>query len=320
MFDVPGEAVQAVLSRDIDVIRKFDYNKDTFLRNGLTDDRKEMRAMRFDEGINEGNDISEIKEESKETEKVVRDRMDRLDKQDRLADVRYEKDDTGKIYKVDGELIAEGEYTVNGHTYYTDDRGRIKACDAHPKYTEDGSRNLKDQKESGGEDRLEKDDGGHIVARILNGPEGSENLVAMRDTINRGDYKKMENEISDALQDNKEVTMHIELEYQDESRRPSKIKSEYQIEDKKTEVTFDNIPESVELLETMPDLIEDEDLDALKEEIDDMKADGAEVSVTSVKVDYNENGEPSKVTVGIRDESVPEKTYKVYEARKETEQ
>ena len=130
----------------------------------------------------------------------------------------------------------------------------------------------------------------------------------------------MENEISDALQDNKEVTMHIELEYQDESRRPSKIKSEYQIEDKKTEVTFDNIPESVELLETMPDLIEDEDLDALKEEIDDMKADGAEVSVTSVKVDYNENGEPSKVTVGIRDESVPEKTYKVYEARKETEQ
>ena len=53
---------------------------------------------------------------------------------------------------------------------------------------------MKEQKESGGEERQEDDDGGHIIARILGGAEGEENLVPMRRTINRGDYKKMENE------------------------------------------------------------------------------------------------------------------------------
>lgn len=45
---------------------------------------------------------------------------------------------------------------------------------------------MKEQKESGGEERREDDDGGHIIARILSGSEGEENLVPMRRTINRG--------------------------------------------------------------------------------------------------------------------------------------
>lgn len=71
---------------------------------------------------------------------------------------------------------------------------------------------MKEQKESGGEERQEDDDGGHIIARILGGAEGEENLVPMRRTINRGDYKKMENEIAKALQEGKKVTIHIDLE------------------------------------------------------------------------------------------------------------
>lgn len=49
---------------------------------------------------------------------------------------------------------------------------------------------MKEQKESGGEERREDDDGGHIIARILSGSEGEENLVPMRRTINRGDYQE----------------------------------------------------------------------------------------------------------------------------------
>lgn len=37
---------------------------------------------------------------------------------------------------------------------------------------------------------------------------GEENLVPMRRTINRGDYKKMENEIAKALQEGKEVRIY----------------------------------------------------------------------------------------------------------------
>ena len=58
---------------------------------------------------------------------------------------------------------------------------------------------LMHKKESGGEKRIEGDEGGHLVARIQNGSPGSENIVPMRDTINRGDYKKSENEITESI-------------------------------------------------------------------------------------------------------------------------
>ena len=42
---------------------------------------------------------------------------------------------------------------------------------------------MKEQKESGGEERREDDDGGHIIARILSGSEGEENLVPMGERL-----------------------------------------------------------------------------------------------------------------------------------------
>ena len=39
-------------------------------------------------------------------------------------------------------------------------------------------------------------------------------------------------------------------------------------------------------------------------------------SITSVKVEYNEENMTFKITVGILDESTGEKSYKVYEAKK----
>jgi hypothetical protein len=53
----------------------------------------------------------------------------------------------------------------------------------------------------------------------------------------------------------------------------------------------------------------------LKEELADMKADGIEGSVTSVKVEYDEEENPTRVTVGVLDESTGKKSYKVYEPR-----
>ena len=225
----------------------------------------------------------------------------------------YETDDHGRTYKKDGELLPDGEYTVNGNTYRTDGYGNIIACDSRPVYTEEGSRNMKEQRESGGEERQDSDDGGHIIARILGGAEGSENLVPMRRTINRGDYKKMENEIAAALQEGKEVVLHIELQYEGDSGRPSKLQAAYTIEGKQTVWEFDNKEHSAELLNSLKDKINDEDYRCLKQELKDMKMDGADGSVTSVKSQYDENGRVVKVTAGILDESTGEKFYKVYE-------
>ena len=229
----------------------------------------------------------------------------------------YETDGNGDTYRKNGELLPNTEYMVNRNTYRTDEYGRKVECNAEPEYTEGGTRNTKEQKESGGEERQENDDGGHIIAKILGGAEGDENLVPMRRTINRGDYKKMENEIANALQEGKDAAVHIDLKYEGDSQRPSKIRAEYKIDGEKTIAKFDNQENSTELLASLDSKIRREDYDNLKAEIEDMKADGLETSITSVKTEYDENDEPIKVTVGLLDETTGEKTYKVYEAGQE---
>lgn len=230
-------------------------------------------------------------------------------------DVEYETDDNGQIYKENGEVLSNTEYEVNGNTYQTDEYGRIVECDGNPKLTEEGKRNISEQMEAGGEDRREGDQGGHIVARVLGGSEGIENLVAMRGPINQGDYKKMENEIRKASEENKEVSMHVELKYKGESERSSEIKVEYTIDGEKKEIVFDNEENSIELLDSLEGKLNQEDYNNLKEELQDMKEDGKEVSITSVKTEFDENGQAVKITVGVLDESNGLKTYKVFDTK-----
>jgi hypothetical protein len=233
----------------------------------------------------------------------------------RIGENIYETDDTGRTYKENGKVLPETEYTINGNTYRTDACGRKVSCDAGLKYTEDGVRNIKEQRESGGSERLEGDDGGHIVARILGGSEGLENLVAMRGTVNRGDYKRMENEMSKALLEGKDVKAHFGLRYEEDSERPSTIRAEYTIDGKKTVCRFDNKENSTELVGSLEGKISDENCSRLKQMIDDMKEDGVDASITSVKEEYDENGNPAKVTVGILNEQDGTKSYREFDPR-----
>jgi len=274
--------------------------------------------MRFLEQVAEENDVSRhLDLEEGNFSKEALDRYDKLMEEDVIEIDKM--DDNGKVYKINGSLLPNIEYVVHGHKYQTDELGRITSCEGNPKYTEEGSRNIKEQKEAGGEARQEYDDGGHIIAKILNGSEGSENLVPMRRTINRGDYKKMENEIAKAVLDDSKVKMHVDVIYEGDSDRPSKISALYSVkEGKEKQCTFDNVEGSIDLLDSLQGLIYDEDYHALAEEIKDMGEDDVEVSITSIKVEYDENDKPEKVTVGILDETAGEKVYKVYEPEKES--
>lgn len=224
----------------------------------------------------------------------------------------YETDDNGRTYKKNGIILPNIEYTVNGNVYLTDENGNKISCDSRPKYTEEGLRNMKEQKESGGEERLEDDEGGHIIARILGGAEGEENLVPMRRTINRGDYKRMENEIAKALREDKEANIHVDINYDENSSRPSKIDAKYTIDGRMTSCEFDNVEGSTALLDSLDNKISDEDFARLKQTINEMKEDGCVATITSVKVQYDENRNPVKITVGILDESTAMKSYKEY--------
>lgn len=227
----------------------------------------------------------------------------------------YETDDNGNIYKTNGELNPDTEYTVNGITYKTDSQGRIISWEGEPGYNPEAERDGEAQTEAGGEDRQEGDDGGHLVARMLDGSSGNENIVPMRDTVNRGDYKKSENEIAKAKQEGKDVQDSGYIIYEGDSSRPSKIERTYTIDGEKRELKVDNVEGSQDLLEDVKDDISEEDYENLEERIKDMEEDGSEVSVTSVYKKYDAEGNLESVTVGIRDESNGTKTYIKYDAK-----
>ena len=229
----------------------------------------------------------------------------------------YETDDNGDIYKKNGELMPNTTYEKNGVTYTTDDKGRISMWKGEPKYDPENERDEGAQTESGGEDRQEGDDGGHLMARILGGSSGNENIVPMRDTVNRGDYKKSENEIAEAKKQGKDVQDSGNVIYEGDSSRPTKIERTYVIEGEKSVLKVDNVEGSKNLLEDVEDSISDEDMESLNDEIADMEEDGCEVSVTSVLKKYDKDGNLVSVRVGIRNETTGEKSYKTYEPRKE---
>lgn len=266
-----------------------------------------MEFSRNKEDVQEVAEVREQTGQSLSTESL--ERFDEIMGDDTVTEV----DDYGSIYKEQGELLGNTEYTIKGNTYKTDEYGRKVEMEAEPVYTTGEPRNLKEQKQSGGEERQENDDGGHIVAKILGGAEGEENLVPMRRTINRGDYKKMENEIAKALQDGEKVELHVDLEYEGESQRPSKFQAEYTISDKRMLIDFDNEENSIDLLDVLSSKIQEQEFQSITKEIAEMKADGIEATITSIKTEYDADGHVSRVTVGVLDESDGTKTYKVYE-------
>lgn len=227
----------------------------------------------------------------------------------------YETDDNGNIYKTNGELNPNTEYTVNGITYKTDSQGRIVSWEGEPGYDPEAERDGEAQTDAGGEDRQDGDDGGHLVARVLDGSPGNENIVPMRDTVNRGDYKKAENEIAKAKQEGKDVQDSGNIIYEGDSSRPSKIERTYTIDGEKRELKVDNVEGSQDLLEDVKDDISEDDYESLEERIEDMEADGSEVSVTSVYKKYDSDGNLVSVTVGLRDETNGTKTYITYDAK-----
>lgn len=229
----------------------------------------------------------------------------------------YKTDDNGNIYKTNGELNPNTEYTVNDITYKTDSQGRIVSWEGEPGYNPEAERDGEAQTDAGGEDRQDGDDGGHLVARVLDGSPGNENIVPMRDTVNRGDYKKSENEIAKAKQEGKAVQDSGNIIYEGDSSRPSKIERTYTntIDGEKRELKVDNVEGSEDLLEDVKDDIYEDDYESLEERIEDMEADGSEASVTSVYKKYDSEGNLVSVTVGLRDETNGTKTYITYNAK-----
>ena len=225
---------------------------------------------------------------------------------------KIEVDDKGRGYKVDGEIVPNTEYTINNITYKTDSLGRKESWQGKPEYNPEAERDEGAQLEAGGEDRLPGDDGMHIEARILNGSPGNENIVPVRGTINRGDYKRSENEIVKAKIEGKEVLDSGKIRYEGDSKRPSQIERIYTIDGETKVLTIDNNEGSKALLEDIKKSVSEESYDDFLERISDIEEDGGRVSITSEYKEFDKNGNLLATTVGFRDETSGEKSYKKY--------
>jgi len=206
-----------------------------------------------------------------------------------LNEITYKTDDSGNIYMVNGKLEPNTTYELNGNVYKTDDRGRIISCEAKPQRSPENARDTDAQKQAGGEDRKPNDQGGHIVGRDLNGDGGGGNLVAMDYKINQSDYKRMENDVKSALDDGKDVTTKTEMAYTDNSERPDKITVTVTADGKTTVYKFDN-----NLDGSLIDEVPETGKEIVQAELDD--TDG---QISSIKEEYDENGNLIETTVYV---------------------
>ena len=230
-------------------------------------------------------------------EEKIKDWWDILSERNSLSDSgeqgAAETDDNGKPYMFDGKLLPNTTYEVNGSVYKTDDKGRIIYCESKPQRTPENPRDIEAQSKAGGNDRKPGDQGGHIVGRDINGDGGAGNLIAMDSRINQSDYKRMENGIKRTLDEGKEVTTRTDISYSGDSERPDKVTVSVAIDGKDTVYTFDNNLDS-SLMEKVIENGTKSDVATVQSVIEET---GGQIS--SVKEEYDSNGNLEKTTVNI---------------------
>ena len=78
---------------------------------------------------------------------------------------------------------------------------------------------------------MPSDEDGSMIARIFGGSGELDNLVTMDKIVNRNDYRIMENQWKNALQESKEVKVTIDIVYDGVNKRPMGFNVIYKVDD-----------------------------------------------------------------------------------------
>ncbi len=147
---------------------------------------------------------------------------------------------TGKKY-LDGDIITDGSHIKNGqlmadvtyksgeHDYYyhTNNRGLIETVYVEElKYKEHDGR-LRNKSNTYG--KLESDDAGHLIGDRFGGSRDLDNLVSQAREINRKKFKEIEDTWAKAIKNGQKVSVNIDIEYSNDSVRPSAFVINYSI-------------------------------------------------------------------------------------------
>lgn len=77
---------------------------------------------------------------------------------------------------------------------------------------------------------MPSDERGSLIAKIFGCSGELEDLVAMDKIVNRSNYRIMENQWKNALQESKEVKVTIDIVYDGENKRPKEFSINYSID------------------------------------------------------------------------------------------
>ena len=155
---------------------------------------------------------------------------------------RIEHDDAGKPYKVDGKMMPNCRYEINGYSYKTDRHGRRVSVEGnlHVKQHEDRLPFTARKEQVGGKDHRESDDRGHMVGDQFGGSSGVENLVSMDRKLNQVDFNKLEDKLAKAVKGGSEAYYRMDVKYKGDSQRPSKFIVNYAIDGERGRRVFSN--------------------------------------------------------------------------------
>lgn len=137
--------------------------------------------------------------------------------------------------------VKNQAYHVDDYIFETDSYRRVKKVTGELENIERGRNNYQQGISVQLKDGTQGvDDGGHLIANILNGPGEQINYLPQIANLNRGEWKAMENTLVSALQSGKQVEIEIIPIFNGSSKRPTKFEVEYWIDGEYEYVEFYN--------------------------------------------------------------------------------
>ena len=128
--------------------------------------------------------------------------------------------------KLNKKLEPNKLYKVDDYSYLTDKSGRVSKVSGELKL-ETKDRNMYQQRKAVEiKDGVKgEDQGGHLIARIFNGPGEQINYIPQNAKLNNGKWRAMENEWKKELKAGKKVEVEIQIIYDNKnfSKRPQKF-------------------------------------------------------------------------------------------------
>ncbi|QTN01572.1 hypothetical protein ERJ70_15270 [Sediminibacillus dalangtanensis] len=140
----------------------------------------------------------------------------------------------------DGALKPNVKYKAGEYEYLyeTDNMGRLKEFNADDlKLTERDSR-LPHKSNTPGKET--GDHAGHLAGDRFGGSPDLDNLVSQSSSVNLSKYKKLENQWAKAIEEGKEVSVNVKVNYEGNSLRPSSFDIEYEIDGRMRFVSLEN--------------------------------------------------------------------------------